>query len=559
MPLGPVRRMRLVDMLPPFPGCDDRPNVAGERVNLSLVLGCLPRPIAQLFSAELAGFVPITLHRRVTHERVTKERERATVNPGSDKFITARFTRTDPRIQQRIKISEPLGVQPATTTRCEGRLGDGHDSGSGDAQDAGFVDDFRADDVHDFHGGRHVVKRTVATFAGVREFEEDDGAAFEATEGGELKPRCDVAVVCEPVEGVTAWCGSENVSEVLLNIHGERAVHRVQFSGGARRHELVVTRGVSQAFPRHRDADATKATGRGAACQRGTRSIHVRDGRATSASAATTQGCAGSASDNREEQPLRAVHAGRVTKCGAFVEERLEVVVDFRFPRPANRAAVLRHGVLVFTPAEAFVPDVGAFRLQEQAEGIHVFLQAWHFAEVLHGPLERAVQHGALKVDRLLSWANNEVTSAAEDGRQVKGGVDCFAGHAGVQLPHVLRFALPRLNDAVSVSLRAFGGGATGLHFILSLVPRFLVVGAAEGVASCFVDRCVREQVDVVFFDLATVGHALERAAGFTESHNWSLQKWEARHMGGSRNMGCEWVYSAGAAALRNTRLGPTA
>src|SRR5690625_388751 len=525
MPLGPVRRMRLVDMLPPFPGCDDRPNVAGERVNLSLVLGCLPRPIAQLFSAELAGFVPITLHRRVTHERVTKERERATVNPGSDKFITARFTRTDPRIQQRIKISEPLGVQPATTTRCEGRLGDGHDSGSGDAQDAGFVDDFRADDVHDFHGVRHVVKRTVATFAGVREFEHDARPTLKATEACELKPRCNVAVVCEPVECVTTRCGSENVSEVLLNIHGERAVHRVQFSGGARRHELVVTRGVSQAFPRHRDADATKTTGRGAACQRGTRSIDIRNGRATSASAATTQGCAGSASDNREEQHLQAVHAGRVTKCGAFVEERLEVVVDFRFPRPANRAAVLRHGVLVFTPAERFVPDVGAFRLQEQAEGIHVFLQAWHFAEVLHGPLERTVQQGALKVDRLLSWANNEVTSATEDSRQVKGGEDRFACQPSVHLPNVLSVTLPTPDYLVRVTNCAFDSCAASLNVILSFIPCFLVERAAESVTGLLVDCGVREQVDVVFFDLAAVGHALESATGFTESHNCFLQK----------------------------------
>src|SRR5690625_4982541 len=228
MPLGPVRLMRLVDMLPPFPGCDDRPNVAGERVNLSLVLGCLPRPIVQLFSAELAGFVPVTLHRRVTHERVTKERERAMVNAGSDKCVTARFTRTDPRVQQRIKISEPLGVQPATTTRCEGRLGDGHDSGSSDANDASFVDDFRADDVHNLHGIRHVVKRSEATFASVRQFEHYAGAAFETTEGGELKPRCDVAVMREPVAGVTTWCGTEDVSWVLVNVHGERAVHGAQ-------------------------------------------------------------------------------------------------------------------------------------------------------------------------------------------------------------------------------------------------------------------------------------------------------------------------------------------
>src|SRR5690625_1105969 len=111
--------MRLVDMLPPFPGCDDRPNIASERINLSRVLGCLRSPIRQLVGTKLVGFVAVPLHCGVTHERVTKERERAMVNPGSDKCVTARFTRTDPRVQQRIKISEPLGVQPATTTRCE--------------------------------------------------------------------------------------------------------------------------------------------------------------------------------------------------------------------------------------------------------------------------------------------------------------------------------------------------------------------------------------------------------------------------------------------------------
>src|SRR5690625_5488060 len=106
----------------------------------------------------------------------------------------------------------------------------------------------------------------------------------------------------EPGEGVTTWCGSENVSEVLLNVHGERAVHRVQFSGGARRHELVVTRGVSQAFPRHGNADAAKTTGRGAACQRGTRSIHVRDGRATSASTSDREGGADQSDGRRKGQ-----------------------------------------------------------------------------------------------------------------------------------------------------------------------------------------------------------------------------------------------------------------
>src|SRR5699024_9941097 len=108
-----------------------------------------------------------------------------------------------------------------------------------------------------------------------------------------------------------------------------------------------------------------------------------------------------------------------------------------------------RDGVPVLSPAEPFVPDVGAFGLQEQAEGIHVLADAAAFTEVSARCLRSTSEQGTFGAERLLSLADDEVTGATEDGGQVEGGVDRFTGKAGVQATNVTCAGFPLHNDGV--------------------------------------------------------------------------------------------------------------